>query len=104
MENKYFQIFLDFFRKRFLKAGYEEKSSFVAGIEVSELAPKSSSDGYGDYKKHEQITYTYNTYVGNILRKLSDNKKMKPILVEKICGYLRYYDRIGMLTLEELDG
>lgn len=36
LENSFFQMFLDFFRKRFLKRDYDEKSSFTSGIEVHE--------------------------------------------------------------------
>ena len=61
-------------------------------------------NSYGDYSKVEQINYTYNHYVSSILRKMSDNKNRPAAIVEKVAGYLRYYDRIGLVKLEELEG
>jgi hypothetical protein len=103
LENSFFQMFLDFFRKRFLKRDYDEKSSFTSGIEVPEEEREQAST-YGDYSKVEQINYTYATYASNILEKLASTKTAPPAALEKVKGYLRYYDRIGLVTLEELDG
>ena len=61
-------------------------------------------DSYGDYSKVDQINYTYNHYVSSILRKMTDNKNKPAAIVEKVASYLRYYDRIGLVKLEELDG
>jgi hypothetical protein len=63
-----------------------------------------TENSYGDYSKVEQINYTYNNYVSSILRKMTDNRKANPNVVEKVASYLRYYDRIGLVKLEELDG
>jgi hypothetical protein len=100
-------MFLDFFRKRFVKKDYDERSSFTSGIEVPEDEEEGREEKrlrYGDYSKVDQISYTYNSYVSGILRRLNDNKKSPAATVEKVAGYLRYYDRICLVTLEELDG
>lgn len=109
LENNFFQMFLDFFRKRFLKKDYDERSSFTSGIEVpedeeEERGRADKGPRYGDYSKVEQVNYTYNNYVSGMLWRLSDNKKLPAVTVEKVAGYLRYYDRICLVSLEELDG
>lgn len=97
-------MFLDFFRKRFLKKNYEERSSFTSGIEVpEEEQEREKAERYGDYSKVEQIDYTYGNYINNMLRKISENKRLDPKTMEKVSGYLRYYDRICLVSLEELD-
>jgi hypothetical protein len=94
-------MFLDFFRKRFLKKNYDERSSYTSGIELSHETEeeKKRRGEYGDYSKREQVNYTYNSYVPNMIKKLKTVAN-----AEKVVGYLTYYDKIMNVTLSDLDG